>query len=215
MEDLVDASTSEDTVVAETTETETTEQDPLKTELEKVQKSGKTEFEKAQFSLKKNAERVRELGGDPNAILGIDVEKEIIESNDEDDQPITRGEFKKLMVQTATKTALQLADEIKDETERELVKYYLENRIAPSGNPQEDLRDAKRIANSVKNEQIVQEVARKTAPKTHSNSSGTPARYEEEIVYTPDEQAMMRPPFNMTSKQVLDARVGKNFTFKK
>ena len=214
MEDLVEAPTSEANQTEETIETETVEQDPLKTELEKVQKVGRTEIEKAQYSLKKNAERVRELGGDPNAILGIDIEKEIIESDDEDDQPITRGEFKKLMVQGATKTALQLADEIKDETERELVKYYLENRIAPSGNPQEDLRDAKRIANSVKNEQIVQEVSRKTTPKTYSNSSGAPAKHEEEVVLTPDEQSMMRPPFNLTKEQILGARKGESIKFK-
>ena len=37
------------------------------------------------------------------------------------------------------KTALQLADEIEDEHEREEVKTLIQNRISPSGNPQADL----------------------------------------------------------------------------
>lgn len=210
MEDIVDVPTSE-TQEVETVETVETEQDPLKTELERVQKGGRTEKEKAEFSLRKTAERLAELGGDATAILGIKVEDTI---EDEDDLPVTKGELRKLMVQGATKNALQLAEDIEDQTEKELVKYYLENRIAPSGNPQEDLRDARRIVNSLKNEQIIKEAARKTPPKTHSNSSGVDAKQEQEIVLTADELQLMKHPFKMTKEQVLAARKGENYTFK-
>jgi len=219
MEDLVEQvdSTSETTEqVVETSETETTEQDPLKIELEKVQnKGGRTELEKAQFSLKKNAERLKELGGDPTSVLGIQQVKEEYDEENEDDKPVTLGMLKKMQTATATKTALQLADEITDNTEKELVKYYLENRIQASGNPQEDLKDARRMVNAVRNEQIVQEVARKTPPKTHSNSSGIDAKQEQEIVLTADELQFMKPPFSMSKEEIVKARKGENHKFKK
>jgi len=223
MEDLVEQvdSTSETTEQVETTEVVettpevTTEQDPLKIELEKVQnKGGRTELEKAQYSLKKNAERLKELGGDPTLVLGIEP-KEDDEEENEDDKPVTLGMLKKMQNVNATKTAMQLAEEIPDNTEKELVKYYLENRIQPSGNPQEDLKDARRMVNAVKNEQIVQEISRKTPAQTHSNSSGVDAKQEQAIVYTQEELQMMRPPFNVTPAEILASRAGKNFSFKK
>jgi hypothetical protein len=209
-EDLVEEvdPTPESTEKVETeakveTETEVeTERDPLKIELEKIQKKeGRTELEKAQYSLRKNAERLRELGGEPETILGIPKEET------EDDAPVTRSELKKIIESTATKTALQLADEISDPTERELTKYYLENRVVPSGNPQEDLRDARRIVNSVKNEQIVHEINRKTDAKKYSNSSGVPAKDNEvKGELTKEEILFTQKPFNLTKEQILKAR---------
>lgn len=180
--------------------------DPLKTELEKVQKNGKTELEKASFSLKKNAERLAELGGDPTTVLGLKEQKP---EEDEDNQPVTRGELKKIIAAGSTKTALQLAEDIEDATERELTKHYLENRINPSGNPQEDLRDARRIVNSVRNEQIAQELARKGSARTHSGGNGVPAKDDiQSQELTPEEIAFTRPPFNLSREQILKARKG-------
>jgi hypothetical protein len=193
-------------VEVETTTEVETEQDPLKIELEKVRKSGgKTEREKADFTLKKNAERVKELGGDPADILGIKVEEPDLE--DEDEKPLTVGMFKKIQQAGATKTAIQLAEEIQDETEKELVKYYLENRIQASGNPQEDLRDARRMVNAVKNEQIITEVKRKTKPNTHSNASGANANHDElKGELTRDEMVFLGKPFNMSKEAILKLR---------
>jgi len=209
MEDIVEKvdSTSE-TTTEETTE-EIVEQDPLKTELERVQKTGKTEKEKAEYSLKKNADRVRELGGDPTSILGVKVE-----TDDEDDKPLTRGEFKKMQLENASKTAIQQAEEITNETERELVKYHLQNTIRSTGIPSEDIKLARALVNSVKNTKVIEEVARKTEVKTHSNGTGVDAKIEKEIVYTPDEIEMMKPPFKMTSAQILAARENKKYEFK-
>lgn len=218
MEDLVEKSesTSDEAQVEtkETVETETkveTEQDPLKTELTKVQeRQGRSEKDKAEFSLKKNAERFKELGGDPNEVLGIKTE----ESTDDENTPVTLGMLKKLQRESASKTALQEAEEIQNETERELVKFHLQNTIRSTGVPAEDLKLARALVNSVKNSQIIQETARKTSPKTHSSSSGVDAKHEETIVYTPEELAFMKPPFNATPADVLNARKGIQMKFK-
>ncbi len=216
-EDIVEKkveSTSETTEKVEDVKTETTEQDPLKTELDKVKNKSKySEKEKAEFTLKKTAERVKELGGDPTTILGIP--KETVEENDEDDKPVTVGMLKKIQQDNASKSALQLADDIEQETERELVKYHLENTIRSTGNPAEDLKIARSIVNSFKNTKIIEEASRKTQVKTHSNSSSVDAKKEDEVFFTPEEKSMMKAPFNMTQQMVLDARAGKKFTFKK
>lgn len=211
MEDLIEAvdSTSEttqieSTEVVETTPEETIEQDPLKVELEKVQKKGRTEVEKAAFTLKKNAERLKELGGDPNTILGI--EKETTET-DEDDTIVTVGMLKKLQQQDTAKTALEQADEIKNETERELVRYHLENTIKSTGNPTEDLKLARALVNAVKNTQIMEEANRKPPVKTHSSGSGVDAiNTEVKGELTPTEIQFMGAPFNLTREQILKAR---------
>lgn len=219
LEDIVEKpeSTSEEAQAETKTEAETevtveAEQDPLKTELERVQKASKyTDLEKAEHSLKKNAERLKELGGDPNSILGIEKE----ESNEDDDKPFTIGDWKRMQKETAAKTALQQADEISNETERELVKFHLQNTIKSTGIPTEDLKLARALVNAVKNTQIIEEVQRKTEIKSHSNSSGVDAKQEKEIVYTDEEKNYMRPPFNMKSADILAAREGKKFSFKK
>lgn len=193
------------------------EQDPLKTELEKVQqKEGRTEEEKAAFSFKKIAARLTELGSDPAKILGIKVEpkEETTTEENEDDKPVTLGMLKKMQQKDSQKSALQQAEEIQNETERELVKHHLENTIKPSGNPTEDLRLARSLVNSFRNTQILEEAKRRPPVKSFSNSSGVDAKKEEEVVFTPDEQTMMKAPFFMSPQEVMDARAGKKFKFK-
>jgi hypothetical protein len=208
MEDLVEAPTSE--APAEETE-ETPEQDPLKTELERVQnKDPRKELEKAEKSLHFNAKRVAELGGDPTKVLGVSVE----DSEDEDDKPVTIGMLKKIQRETAERTALQQADDIQNETERELVKHHLQNTIKSTGNPSEDLRNARALVNSLKNSQIIEEVSRRPEVKTHSNATGADAKQEKEVVLTPEEKQMMGAPFNMSVPEILAAREGKKFDFK-
>ena len=205
-EDLVEkvVPTSETKVEEEKVEVKTeTEQDPLKTELERVQKSKYTEKEKAEFTLKKTADRIKELGGDPNAILGIGE----TEPSEDDDQPLTVGMYKKIQQASASKTALQLADEIQNETERELVQYHLNNSIKSTGIPSEDLKLARALVNAVKNSQVIEEIARKTPAKTHSNGSGANAKDNEvRGELTPQEKLFLGKPFNMTKDQIIKAR---------
>lgn len=202
----------EEKKVDETSETKTTEQDPLKIELEKVQKTGKTEAEKAAFSLKKNAERAKELGIDPAEVLGLKQPASETTPDEEDDKPVTVGMMKKMQQENASKTAVQQAEEIENETERELVKYHLQNTIKSTGNPKEDLKLARAIVNDVKNRQVLEEMGRKNPPKTHSNASGAPAKdnatdINEEL--TPAEIPFTKPPFNMTKEQVIKTRTSK------
>lgn len=216
MEDIVEKdSTSEskvETKVEETSETETTEQDPLKTELERVKKVSKyTEKEKAEHTLKSTAKRLEELGGDIAGTLGI--QQDNAEEN-EDDMPLTVGAFKKFQKEGAKKTALDLAEEIQNETERELTKYHLENTIKSTGIPSEDIKLARALVNAVKNTQIIEETNRKTVVKSHSNSSGVDAKQVKDFVPTADEIQLMRAPFNMSQTQILEARAGKRFSFK-
>lgn len=208
MEDLVEKVVpTSDTITEEKVEvqTTTTEQDPLKVELERVQKTGRTEKEKAEFSLRKTADRLKELGGDPDSILG--TKKETTDSNEDDDQPLTVGMYKKIQQAGATKTASQLADDIQNETEKELVKYHLENTIKSSGNPSEDLKLARSLVNAVKNTQIIEETKRKSVAKSHSSASGSPANDNEvKGELTSDEKLFLGKPFNMSKEQILKLR---------
>jgi len=205
-EDIIEKtdSTSEVAKVEEVKTEPTVEQDPLKAELERVQKNktgGRTELEKASFSLKKNADRVKELGGDPSAVLGTET------TETDDDKPVTMGMLKKIQQDTAAKTALQMADEVQDETERELLKYHLENTIRSTGNPAEDFKLAQNQVYAVKNAQIIEEIQRKKQPASHSNSTSAPAKND--IVdgeLTPQEQLFMKKPFNLTKEQIIKAR---------
>lgn len=175
------------------------EQDPLKIELEKVKKGGRTKKEKLIYTKKRIEEQLSELDGDAPA---DDVD------DDDDDKPLTKGEFKKMQQQNATKTALQLADDIENETERELAKWHLQNTIRSTGNPKEDLRLAMNQVNAVKNSKILEELNRKGKPKQNSSGSSAPGKFndDQEEELTADEMAFMKPPFNMTKDQILKTR---------
>jgi len=184
---------------------EVIEQDPLKEELERVTKNqGRSEAEKAAFSLKKTAERLKELGGDPLSV----IQPEYDEEEEEDEKPVTIGMLKKLRQEESLKTSIQLANDIEGETERELTIFHLNNSIKSTGNPQEDLRLARAIVNSSRNGKIVEELSRKSEPKTFSSSAGAPANVTpqtEEL--TEAELQFTKPPFNLTKEQVLKSRI--------
>lgn len=180
---------------------ETSSLDPVQAELEKEQRrGGHTEAEKAAFSLKKTAERLKELGGDPAAILGVTTPSE------EDNAPVTVGMLRKIEAERAQKTALQQAEDIPDVNERELTKHYLATRIVPSGDPAADLRMARSLVNAVKNTQIIEETQRKTdAPKHATGGGGRSKAPEDEFVATAEEASFMRS-FGLTKEQVIAAR---------
>ena len=101
-------------------------QDALDKEIQEEKKrgEGRIEAEKAAFSLKKNAERAKALGLDPEQILGI--KKESAPEKDDDDVPEW---YKREQNKRNEKTALELAELIEDERERELVKIKLQTAI--------------------------------------------------------------------------------------
>lgn len=180
------------------TNVEATSQDPVKTELEKIKQKGegKTELEKALYKKQQVEKRIRELKGETDDVI----------TDDEDDKPVTVGMLKNIQKEQAQSTALQMADDISDENERDLVKHYLSTKIIPSGNPSEDLRFARAAVNSIKNGQIAEELARKGSAKTHSSATSAPAKDETEFTPTEEEAAFMRPPFNLKKEDIIKAR---------
>lgn len=201
MEDIIESSPSEETVEEGTQEEtqdtqETTTQDPLKNELEKVQqRQGRSKEEKLLYTKKRIEQQLKELG----------VEEDDIEQDD--DAPVTIGMLKKLQAEQATKTAVQLADEIADQSERALTKFHIENTIRSTGNPKEDFALALALTNAAKNRQILEEQARKGGTKTHASSNGGPAKFTPpEAELTPDELRFTQPPFNLTKEEILKSR---------
>lgn len=166
-------------------------------------KPERTEREKAEYSLKKNAERLAELGGNPAEVLGSPKLK--IDESLSDDTPVTVGSLREIQRQDSKKTALELAEKIEDKDERERVTEIL-NRLTPSNNPQADLALARGSVNSSKNAQIAEEAQRIAEAKRSGSGSGAPARIEEVFEPTAEEASMMRAPFNLTKDEVIAAR---------
>jgi hypothetical protein len=201
---MTDNITSEEIVGTEPTEKQKVSQEPsqnpIKDELERINKKteSKTELEKAIYTKQQIEKRIKELRGD------------VVVPEATDDSPMTVAMYKQLEKERLAKTSLQRADEIQDEAERELVKHHLSNTIKPTGNPDEDLRLARTLANSVKNTQIVEEVKRKTSGKAGASGSSMPANEEpEQPELSSEELAFTRPPFNLSVKDILKARKGK------
>ncbi len=183
-------------------------EDPLTVELERV-RSKKTPQEKAKDSLFFNAQKAKELGLDPAEILGLKIKDEV----DEDDRPVTKKELAEMLkAQTtaaSTKTAADLAQSITSEAERELTLYHIENTIKSTGNPEEDLKLARALTNSVRNSQIMEEASRKPDAKTHSSaSSGGTVQSEPTIVLTDEEKKYLATGL-VTKEEILLARQGK------
>jgi len=153
-----------------------------------------TPLERALYARKKIDEQIATLQGD-------DLDEE-----EDDDAPVTVGMLKQRDAEKAQKTALTLADSIEDEHERDLVKHHLSTTIKPSGNAEQDLKNARAIVNSVKNAQIAEEAARKANPKAHGSPSGAPGKMGDPFEPTPEEAAMMRPPFSLSQAEVIAAR---------
>lgn len=161
-------------------------QDPVKGELDKIQKKGKgkTELEKAIFTKRQIEKRIAELKGDTG---------EEGTPDEDDSAPVTVGMLKKMQKEQVVQSALSLAEEqITDEHELELTKHHLSNTIKPSGNAQEDFRNARAIVNAVKNKQITEEAQRKTVAKRTSAGSSAPGKLEDHFEPTTEELTMMR-----------------------
>lgn len=186
--------------VPETPSEPSQEQDPVKKELDKVNKKKFSKRERLQFEKKKIDEQ-----------LGALNEEEGVESplSEDKDAPVTVGMLEAREKEKAKKNAIQLADEITDENERELTKHYLSERIIPSGNPQEDLKLARSAVNSLRNTQIAEELNRKGAVTTSPSAPGAPVRHEPAFTPTEQEAVFMSAPWNVSKEAILKARENK------
>lgn len=197
--DVAAAAAAKEEAAAKADEDSNSQEDPLKQELDKIEdrKTGRTKLEKAQFARRKIDEEIARLEEDEGVKPEID---------EDDEKPVTVGMLKQRERETAQKTAIDLADNIEDETEKKLVKHYLSNRINPSGNPSEDLELARSIVNSKRNSLIAEEAARKKTPQRNGNGNGAPAKVEDQFTPTTEELSMMRAPFNLTKEEVIASR---------
>tara|TARA_R110000868_G_C10971076_1_gene769960 strand:+ start:9559 stop:10239 length:681 start_codon:yes stop_codon:yes gene_type:complete len=184
-------------VKTETVEADVETQNSLKAELDKVKnKSPKSEEEKAEYTFINIAKRLQDLGRDPAELLGIKKEEEVGEG----DKPITRKEMEEMISkvrQPITKTATELADEIPNETERELAKYYLENVIKSSGNSTEDLNNAKTMVEAVKLKKQLELQSLRPEVKTHSSANSIQVNH-----------AQVNMEFSAEEKMLLDHSKG-------
>lgn len=175
-------------------------QDPTKLELEKREAQKRTEKEKAEFSLKKNAQRLKDLGGDPTEILGGSGS-----SHDGEDDGIPQW-YKDEQAKKESNTALQMADKIPDEDTKKLVKEYLSTNIKPSGNAETDFKLALAAASALKNKQVIEEINRHSTARTTASGGTVAAHNEDEFVPTPEEQVMMSKPYNLSKAKIIEAR---------
>lgn len=154
----------------------------------------RTPEEVATYNLQKKADDAKALGLDPKKILGE-------ESNDE-----VPDWYKKEKSKEATQSALQMAESIQDAEVKEKVKVYLNTRIVPSGNPEQDFRDALGAVSSSKNKQVIEEIKRYTPAKVTAAGSSQPVNVEEEFVPTEEEKRFMAPPWNLSKEKILANR---------
>lgn len=173
-------------------------QDPVEQEIAREKEKGKvyTEAEKAAFNLKKNAEKAKELGVDPAEVLGISA------PDNDDEVPEW---FKRREAAAAAKTADELAEQIEDPRERELVKLKL-STVVTSGSPEERIRVARGYVNSVKNGQIAEELGRKGSPGSGSSVGAPPNKVPTTPELTQAEQMFTRAPFNMSAAEIIAKR---------
>ncbi len=184
----------------------TPSQTPVQQEIDRQEKGKKkTEAEKAAFTLQSTAARLRELGGNPEDVLGMTHGEPI--ATEDDSRPMTVGEFKRMQGESNTKTALELADHIPDEHERKLTKEYL-TMFSPTVAPQEAVRVARLAVNSVKNGQIVEEIGRKTPAAGSPSGPGAPAKQvsTEPAELTAAEIPFTLKPFSMTPAEIIAKR---------
>lgn len=187
MDEIKQADTNATPAVAEDKKIETPQepsQNPLEAELTKIKEKGegRTKLEKLIYTKKRVEQQLEE----ERKALGLEPEPEA-----PDDAPLTVKMYKEMERAKAARTAEQLADDIEDEKERELVKHHLNNTIRHTGNPREDLRTARMLANAVRSAQIAEELGRKTPPKQFVSGAGAPANYEPEFEPTQEESLMM------------------------
>lgn len=175
---------------------------PPQAPLQEEKKPERSEAEKAAFSLKKNAERAIELGIDPAEVLGLKqlgVDDEIPE-----DKPLTLRDLENLKKKEAKATSLQMADQL-PEDERADVKEAL-SHVVPSGDAEKDLRFARAAVNAERNAKIAEMLGQRGKPRSTAAGGSADLSQGEDFTPTAAEEALMRPPYNLSKEKILKAR---------
>jgi hypothetical protein len=164
----------------------------------------RTPREKAEYNLRKRAEEAKALGVDPAEVLGIQKPTQV---NDElpDDKPLTIKDLRDLQKQDARKTAMQMAEDIADSTERDAILSEL-RFIVPSGDADADFRRAQASANAERNALVATEAARKGETRRTAAGGSAGIHVEDEFVPTAEESRMMKPPYNLSKEKIIASR---------
>jgi hypothetical protein len=188
----VKTETKEETVV-ETKVEETS--DPVKTELERIkgQTQGKTQKEKFEYKLQRELAQAKEMGIDIAGLAGITPKEEEIA----EDKPLTRKDIEELLKSSSPKpkSATEMALEIENEAERELHLYYLDNKVRPSGDPEEDFKTAKTMVNAIKLQNQIKLAEIKPTASNHSTASSVQPMKDnnfDNVKLTPDEEYLLK-----------------------
>lgn len=171
--------------------------DPIKQELDKVKGKKFTKKERLEFEKTKIEQQLSALQQEEGNAPTFSEDK---------NTPVTVGMLEQREKNNAIKTALELAENITDESERELTKHYLETKVKPSGNPEEDLKFARAAVNSLRNAQIAETVVRAGGAKNFSSSPGAPLKHVPVFEPTPEEAVFMQPPYNLSKDEIVKLR---------
>lgn len=164
---IVETKQPETTVEIETTEGT---EDPIKSELDRIkgQTQGKTPKEKFEYKLQREIAQAKEMG--------IDVSQFVVKPqiDDEDgEKPLTRKDLEEAIrnVKPQSKSAVEMANEITNEAERELHLHYLDNKINPNLTEDEKFQTAKDMVNGIKLKNQINLSNIKPEVRTHSTGS--------------------------------------------
>lgn len=136
----------------------------------------------------------------------IEQQIEELDAEEDDNRAVTVGDLKRMKREEAKVTALEMAEAIEDELERQEVMDLLENRIVPSGNPEKDIELARTAVNAERTKRALEEQARKGTPAEHAARPGAPGKTEAAFVPTEQELVFMRPPYNLSQEDIIKAR---------
>lgn len=184
--------------VKETVEiTETSTEDPITAELERVkgQTQGKTPQEKFEYKLKNELARAKAMGIDIESLTGVKTEQK--EEYSDDEKPLTRKDLEAALqnIKSPSKSAQDMAMEIPNEAERELHLYYLDNVIKSSGNPEQDFQIAKNMVTGIKLQNQAKMNNVKPQAQTFSTANSVqPAKNTnfDSVKLTPEEDMLFR-----------------------
>ena len=155
-EEAESPSTSEETSEEESKEQVDTEDTSFTQELEELQKKEKpqyTDIEKAERALYFNAERLKQLGGDPSKVIKIPEKKE---------EYVTKEDM-------AESYARSLA---KSDSELQVVMWQYRNGIQRTGNLHQDIDNAYWLAHKTRIRKTYEEIERIEKPPVMSGGAG-------------------------------------------
>lgn len=145
------------------------------TELAKVKdRPTRSELDKALYTGKHLINRIKELGGNPQELIG---EKDASLLDDEE-KPVTKKELENILSQNTNQIRYELGKNeferelsalSKDKNEQELAKYHYQNTIRLTGDVKEDVASALALANRHRLDKQLQEIRRANESKANEN----------------------------------------------